>query len=203
PSPPPQRGRPPSGRRAGPGCGGPAPARLPDAGLGGFRPARRHRDPPVRRSEHPDRPALAGHAGKPDPNAAGTACGTAPAGIATAASVRGTLFYGAGGPRPGGDRRFPGCRRQARARPGGPAGQGGETPMTADQLINVLVTVTLVEMMAAVGLGVSLADLVGVAKQWRLVARAALANYVCVPAATVGLLLLFDADPMIAAGFLI
>jgi BASS family bile acid:Na+ symporter len=75
--------------------------------------------------------------------------------------------------------------------------------MTLDQLINALVTVTLVEMMATIGLGVSFADLVGVARDWRLVARAALANYVCVPAATVGLLLLFGAEPMLAVGFLI
>jgi BASS family bile acid:Na+ symporter len=75
--------------------------------------------------------------------------------------------------------------------------------MTMDQLLNVLVTITLIEMMVAVGLGVALTELTGVARDWRLVARAAVANYVCVPAATVGLLLLFDARPMVAAGFLI
>jgi BASS family bile acid:Na+ symporter len=75
--------------------------------------------------------------------------------------------------------------------------------MTIDRLIELLVTITLIEMMVAIGLGVTLADLVGVARNWRLVARAALANYVCVPAATVGLLHLFGAPPMIAAGFLI
>jgi BASS family bile acid:Na+ symporter len=75
--------------------------------------------------------------------------------------------------------------------------------MTMDLLINVLVTVTLIEMMVAIGLGVTFGDLVGVARNWRLVGRAALANYLCVPAATVALLLLFDAHPMVAAGFLI
>ena len=54
--------------------------------------------------------------------------------------------------------------------------------MTMDQLINVLVTITLVELMVAVGLGVAFADLVGVATNWRLMGQAALANY-CVPAA--------------------
>ena len=63
--------------------------------------------------------------------------------------------------------------------------------MTIDKLINFLVTITLIEMMVAIGLGVTFADLVAVARNWRLVARAALANYVCVPVATVGLLLLF------------
>jgi BASS family bile acid:Na+ symporter len=75
--------------------------------------------------------------------------------------------------------------------------------MTSDQIIHVLVTITLIEMMVAVGLGVTFAELAVVARNWRLVARAALANYVCVPAATVGLLLLFDARPGVAAGFLI
>lgn len=36
--------------------------------------------------------------------------------------------------------------------------------MPIDRLINVLVTVTLFEMMVAIGLGVTFADLVGVAK---------------------------------------
>jgi BASS family bile acid:Na+ symporter len=72
-----------------------------------------------------------------------------------------------------------------------------------DRLINVLVTITLIEMMAAIGLGVTFGDLLGVARNWRLVARASLANYVFVPAATVGLLLLFHPHPVVAAGFLI
>jgi BASS family bile acid:Na+ symporter len=75
--------------------------------------------------------------------------------------------------------------------------------MTLNQLTSVLVTITLIEMMVAIGLGVALVDLLAVAKNWRLVVRGALANYACVPAATVGLLLLFDAQPMVAAGFLI
>jgi BASS family bile acid:Na+ symporter len=75
--------------------------------------------------------------------------------------------------------------------------------MTTDQLINVFVTITLVAMMAAAGLGVSVSDLMGVARNWRLVARAILANYGCVPAIAVGLLLLLGARPMVAAGFAI
>jgi BASS family bile acid:Na+ symporter len=75
--------------------------------------------------------------------------------------------------------------------------------VTVDQLINALVTITLVEMMVTVGLGVTFADLTGVVRNWRLVVRALLANYVCVPAATVGLLVLFHAQPMVAVGFLI
>jgi BASS family bile acid:Na+ symporter len=75
--------------------------------------------------------------------------------------------------------------------------------MTVDQLINLLVLLTLIEMMAAVGLGVTFADLASVGRNWRLLGRAALANYVGVPAVTVGLLLLFDPHPLVAAGFLV
>jgi BASS family bile acid:Na+ symporter len=85
--------------------------------------------------------------------------------------------------------------------------------MTGDQLnllISILATVTLFEMMATIGLEVSFAEIVGTARNWRLVGRAALANYVCVPAIAEGLLLLFEPHssepeqfPLIAAGFLI
>jgi BASS family bile acid:Na+ symporter len=62
----------------------------------------------------------------------------------------------------------------------------------------------LIEMMIATGLGVSLAELVAVVRNWQLVTKAALANYLCVPAVTVGLLFLFQpADPTVLAGFLI
>jgi BASS family bile acid:Na+ symporter len=75
--------------------------------------------------------------------------------------------------------------------------------MTIDQFINLLVTITLIEMMVAIGLGVRFVELASIARNWRLVGQAALANYVCVPAVSVGLLLLFDPHPMVAAGFLI
>src|SRR5205085_2603873 len=119
-------------------------------------------------------------------------------------ALGGTLLHGPGGPCLGGGQRLPGRGRQARARPDRRAGRGGHAAMSIDRLINVLVTILLIEMMAAVGLGVTLAELAAVARNWRLVARAALANYVCVPAVTVGLLLLFHpAGPMVPAGFLI
>jgi len=70
-------------------------------------------------------------------------------------------------------------------------------------LINLLAAVTLFEMMVSIGMGVTFADLVGVARNGRLIGMAALANYVCVPAAAVVLVLLFDADALVAAGFLI
>ena len=76
-------------------------------------------------------------------------------------------------------------------------------PFSMDRLINIFVMVTLIEMMVAIGLGVTFVELLNVARNWRLVTRAALANYVCVPAITVGLLLLFHPHPLVAAGFLI
>ncbi|MGE5608072.1 MAG: bile acid:sodium symporter family protein [Bacillota bacterium] len=75
--------------------------------------------------------------------------------------------------------------------------------MTADQFVNILATVTLLEMMFAIGLGVTVSDVVGVARNWRIVCRAILANYLLVPAVAVGLLLAFHAHPLVAAGFLI
>ena len=76
--------------------------------------------------------------------------------------------------------------------------------MTADALIKILVPFTLIEMMIAIGLGVSLAELAAAARNWRLATKAALANYLCVPAVTAGLLLLLHpADATVAAGFLV
>jgi bile acid:Na+ symporter, BASS family len=76
--------------------------------------------------------------------------------------------------------------------------------MTIDRVMSVLVTLLLIEMMVAIGLSVAFVDLLAVARNWRLVLQAGLANYVCVPAVTVGLLLLFHPpDPLVSAGFLI
>ncbi|HME57876.1 MAG TPA: bile acid:sodium symporter [Terracidiphilus sp.] len=76
--------------------------------------------------------------------------------------------------------------------------------MTAAGFIKILVPIMLIEMMIAIGLGVSLAELAAAARNWRLTTKAALANYLCVPAVTVGLLLFFHpADATVPAGFLI
>jgi BASS family bile acid:Na+ symporter len=78
-----------------------------------------------------------------------------------------------------------------------------EVVMTVDRLINILAAITLIEMMVTIGLGVTLSDVLRVVRSWGLVVRAVLANYLLVPAAAVGLLLLFHANPMVAAGFLV
>jgi BASS family bile acid:Na+ symporter len=72
-----------------------------------------------------------------------------------------------------------------------------------ERLINILVTITLIEMMIAIGLSVSLTEIQMVARNWRMVARAALANYVCVPAIAVALIFMYGPHPMVAAGFLV
>jgi BASS family bile acid:Na+ symporter len=75
--------------------------------------------------------------------------------------------------------------------------------MTVDRLINILAAITLIEMMVTIGLGLTLSDVLRVGRSWGLVVRALLANYILVPAAAVGLLLLFHTNPMVAAGFVV
>jgi BASS family bile acid:Na+ symporter len=75
--------------------------------------------------------------------------------------------------------------------------------VNVDQLISLFSAITLFELMVSIGLGVTFADLLRVAKNWRLLGKAAIANYVCVPAIALGLLFWFDTKPLIAAGFLI
>lgn len=75
--------------------------------------------------------------------------------------------------------------------------------MNTDQLINLLATLTLLEMMVTIGLGVKFSEVAAVARRGALVFRAAMANYLLVPAAALGLIFLFQARPMVAAGLLI
>lgn len=75
--------------------------------------------------------------------------------------------------------------------------------MSINQMTSLLVTVTVFEMMVAVGLGLKLAQLTPVAREWRLLARAALANYVLAPALVLGLSLLFHAQSLITIGLLL
>ncbi len=75
--------------------------------------------------------------------------------------------------------------------------------MSVDRLINLGVTITLIEMMVTIGLGVTISEVVHVARNARLVAQATVANCLLAPAAAVALLLLFHPSPMVAAGLLI
>lgn len=76
-------------------------------------------------------------------------------------------------------------------------------PMSLDRLINILVTVTVIEMMVLIGLRVTFAEIIDTARSWPLIARAAVANYLLVPLLAIVLLILFAASPMVAAGFLV
>ncbi|HEY7086556.1 MAG TPA: bile acid:sodium symporter [Tepidisphaeraceae bacterium] len=75
--------------------------------------------------------------------------------------------------------------------------------MTLDHAINDVAEITLVQMMLTIGLGASIKDVLDVTRNGSLLLRAGIANYVLVPAAAVGLLLLFHSPPMVAVGFLI
>lgn len=75
--------------------------------------------------------------------------------------------------------------------------------MTINQVINILAMITLLEMMVTIGLGVTLGEVVGIARDWRMLVRAAVANYLLVPAVAVGLLLAFHTKPLVSAGILI
>src|SRR6516162_6318083 len=75
--------------------------------------------------------------------------------------------------------------------------------MSFDRLINILITVTLSEMMVLIGLRVTFAEIVNTARTWPLIARASAANYLLVPVLAIVLLILFAANPMVAVGFLV
>ena len=75
--------------------------------------------------------------------------------------------------------------------------------MTVDRLINIFAVVTLAELMLTIGLGASLVEVWAVVRDWRGILRAFAANYVVVPAAAFTLVLLFRAQPMVAAGVMV
>ena len=75
--------------------------------------------------------------------------------------------------------------------------------MTLGEVLRLLALVTLVEGMIFVGLAASIKDFINAARDWRLVVRMLLANYVFVPAVAAVLLLVFHTHPMVTVGFLI
>jgi predicted Na+-dependent transporter len=66
--------------------------------------------------------------------------------------------------------------------------ESGRIVMTVDRLIKILASITLIEMMVTVGLGVTLSDVLQVSRRHGLVALALVANYILVPLAAFGLL---------------
>ena len=75
--------------------------------------------------------------------------------------------------------------------------------MSVNKLINLAVTITLIEMMVTIGLGVTFGEVWRVARNGRLVAKATIANYLLAPAAAVAVMFLFHVEPLVAAGLLI
>ena len=75
-----------------------------------------------------------------------------------------------------------------------------EIGINIHKLLNLLAIIALFEMMVAIGPRVTFRAILDVARNWRLVTRDVPANYIVSPATAPGLLLLFDAHPMVAAG---
>jgi BASS family bile acid:Na+ symporter len=75
--------------------------------------------------------------------------------------------------------------------------------MNPAQLVNLLTVAGLVAMMLSMGFKVTLGEVTASVTRFRLVAAGLVANFVLVPAATVGLLYVLSPDPMVSAGFLI
>ena len=69
--------------------------------------------------------------------------------------------------------------------------------------INVLIPATLIVMMLRIGLDVAIAEVASTARNPRLIVLAMLANYLCVPALTVVLLLALNTQPIISIAFVI
>ena len=79
----------------------------------------------------------------------------------------------------------------------------GETIVDHATCLKLLTSLGLITTMLAIGLKVRWKEVLAAAKQAQLVALALVANFLLVPAATVGLVWLYNPEPMIAAGFLL
>jgi len=75
--------------------------------------------------------------------------------------------------------------------------------MTLAALVNVLTVAGLVAVMLSMGLKVRFGEVVAAVRKPRLMVLGVVANFGLVPLATIGLLHLFNANPMVSVGFLI
>jgi BASS family bile acid:Na+ symporter len=75
--------------------------------------------------------------------------------------------------------------------------------MHLTSIANLLILVGLIAVMLSMGLSVKFEEVLASARKPRLVAAGLLANFLLVPACTIGLLRVYDPDPMVSAGFLI
>jgi len=81
--------------------------------------------------------------------------------------------------------------------------QRSNTAVDTARIVSLLNVTALVTIMLSMGLQVKLEDVLASARSTRLLVRGLLANYVLVPAVTLGLLFLFHANPLVSVGFLI
>ena len=75
--------------------------------------------------------------------------------------------------------------------------------MDSDRIVSLLTSASLIVIMVSMGLKVSLAEVWASLQQWRILVLGLIANFVLVPAATLGLLRLFGAGPLVSIGFFI
>ena len=75
--------------------------------------------------------------------------------------------------------------------------------MKTSTIISLLNMTALVAIMLSMGMKVTFESLLSSARHWHLLVLGLIANYVIVPAVTVGLLLLFQTSPAVSVGFLI
>jgi BASS family bile acid:Na+ symporter len=75
--------------------------------------------------------------------------------------------------------------------------------MNLASFVNLLTVAGLVAVMLSMGLKVKFGDVLESTRKPRLLVLSVVANFILVPLATTGLLYLFDANPMVSAGFLI
>ena len=75
--------------------------------------------------------------------------------------------------------------------------------MTLATLVNALTVAGLVAVMLSMGLKVTFGEVAASVRKPRLMVLSVIANFVLVPLATIGLLYLFDGNPMVSVGFLI
>src|SRR5438045_2556909 len=75
--------------------------------------------------------------------------------------------------------------------------------MPLASIANLLILLGLIAIMLSMGLAVKFEEVLSSARKPRLVVTGLLANFILVPAFTIGLLRVYDPDPMVSAGFLI
>src|SRR5260370_37602844 len=75
--------------------------------------------------------------------------------------------------------------------------------MPLASIANLLILLGLIAVMLSMGLAVKFEDVLASARKPRLVVSGLLANFLLIPVCTIGLLRVYDPDPMVSAGCLL